>query len=181
MPLGHRLLMRRNLRRITGRLRHEAGFGLLELLIALTIVTVGIGALLSVFASSIVSLEHSNTEGTAVTLADRQLERYRSMPFNCVPTGFPFTPPDTCGTYTDFPNPYLPSQTTTPSDSPDQRIYTVTTSVTPPATSQCVVSTSSSPLATREIKVTVALQSGPTLGPVLAQETSCFSADGTTS
>ena len=66
-------------------LRSEQGIGLIELLIALTILAVGIAATTAVFASSLLDLQHSSKEGTAITLADRQLESYRAMPFNCLP------------------------------------------------------------------------------------------------
>jgi Tfp pilus assembly protein PilV len=152
----------------------EDGFGLIELLIAMTILTVAIGALIAVFGNSIVSLQHSAKEGTAITLADRQLESYRSMPFSCIPDASfpPATTPVGCGTYSGFPNPYASTQITSSTESPDHRTYKVTTEVR----------TSASPGpdygcgGTTQIKVTVALNSG---GPVLAKETSCFSSAGT--
>lgn len=153
-------------RRLTDRIHGEAAFGLIELLIALTVLTIAIGALLALFASSIAALAHSGKEGSAVTLADRQLETYRAMPFNCIPTALPFTPPSGCGAYTGFPNPYTAVQVTTTDESPDQRIYRVTTAVTGASGS------------TTQIKVTVVQNSG---GPVLAQETSFFSSAGTAS
>ena len=114
--------------------------------------------------TSIVSLRHSASEGTAITLADRQLETYRSMPFACIPDTT-FAEPAGCGTYSGFPNPYptagcsplttgCATQVTTSTESPDHRIYKVTT----------VVSSASG--SARQINVTVALNSG---GPVLAQ------------
>ena len=173
MPVGRRLLMRRMLRRIAPRFRDESGIGLIELLIALTILTVAIGALLAVFASSLASLQHSGKEGTAITLADRQLERYRSMPFECIPNSFPFTPPLTCGTYPEFPDPYAGSQTILGADSPDLRSYTVTT------VPSCADGTDPCPAGNPiQIKVTVALTSG---GPDLGAETSFFSDVGTSS
>ena len=128
MPLARRLLM---IKRVTGRIRDDAGFGLVELMIALTTLTVAIGALLALFASSMIALNHSGKEGTAITLADRQLESYRAMPFSCIPNSTLADPnPGGCGTYNGFPNPYAASQTTTTAESPDNRIYTVTTAVT---------------------------------------------------
>ena len=60
--------------------------------------------------------------------------------------------------------PYPASQTTTSADSPDHRLYTVTTALTNPSTG------------TTQITVTVALSTG---GNNLATETSYFSTNGT--
>jgi prepilin-type N-terminal cleavage/methylation domain-containing protein len=68
----------RRLRRLAA---HHAGFGLIEMLIALTLLTVAIGALVTVFASGSVSLRRAGQKGTAVTLADTQMEAYRKLPF----------------------------------------------------------------------------------------------------
>src|SRR5262249_9316742 len=83
MSVGRRLSMTRA--RLPRRLEGDAGFGLVELLIAMSILTVAIGALVAVFGSSLAVLRHASAEGTALTLADRQLEAYRSMPFTCIP------------------------------------------------------------------------------------------------
>ena len=134
--------------------------GLVELLIAMTVLAIGVGASLTLFADSLVSMRHASKEGTAITLADRQMETYRSMPFSCISSSF--SVPSGCITYSSFPDPYAASQTTTSSDSPDHRLYDVTTAI----------STSGSSL---QIEVTVAQQG--TSG-VLAQETSNFSSNG---
>jgi type II secretory pathway pseudopilin PulG len=168
----------------------ETGVGLIELLIALTLIAVGVGAALSVFASSIVSLQHGAKQGTAVSLADRQLEAYRAMSFDCLPTsltsgfttpaqvgvdpacGTPFVPPD----YTDprdptnpspYPNPFAATQSVTGTVSPDHRAYTVTTSI-------AANSASCGGNAT-QIIVSVTLAGNAT---VLAREASCFSSAG---
>ncbi len=150
----HRLLVIRRLRR---RLGSEAGIGLVELLIAMTVLAVGIGSTLTLFADSLFSMQHTGKEGTALTLADRQMETYRSMPYSCISSTF--VVPSGCLTYSGFQNPYAASQTTTSSDSPDHRLYDVTTAIG-------TVSGSG-----YQIKITVA-QHG-TSG-VLAQETSNF-------
>jgi Tfp pilus assembly protein PilV len=71
---------------MTTRLRRlglgaESAQGLIELLIALTVLAVGIGATLTLFADSLISQRHGAEEGTAITLADRQMETYQSMPY----------------------------------------------------------------------------------------------------
>ena len=144
-------------------LRAEAGIGLIELLISLTILVIGVAATLAVFSSSITGLRHTGQEGTALTLADRQLESYRAMPYACIPPAA-MTAPTGCLTPSGFPNPYAASQTTTSADSPDHKIYIVTTTLTSAAGSGV------------QISVSVALNSG---GPTLATESSYFSAAGT--
>jgi prepilin-type N-terminal cleavage/methylation domain-containing protein len=147
--------------------RSEEGFGLIELLIAMTILAIGIAATLAVFASSIVSLQHASKAGTALTITERQLEAYRAMPFTCVPRGGSIAMPAGCGvapTYTGFPNPYAGSQTVSGADAPDHRSYTVTTTVSPSTTNP-------------QITVAVALSSAP--AAALATESSYFSDAGT--
>ena len=46
---------------------------LIELLIAMTFLAVAVGALIAVFASTILSLRHTSVEGNALTLADKQM------------------------------------------------------------------------------------------------------------
>jgi type II secretory pathway pseudopilin PulG len=72
------------LRRSTQGAAGEEGFGLVELLIATTMLTIAIGSLLAVFVSSAVSLRRAGQKGTALTLADTQMERYRTQTFTAV-------------------------------------------------------------------------------------------------
>ena len=85
------------------------------------------------------------------------------MPFNCLPTTSSWTAPAGCLTPSGFPNPYSGSQTTSSTDSPDHRIYTVTTALSTPSA------------ATTQITVNVA----PSGGSTIATETSYFSSNGT--
>ena len=62
----------------------ESGSMLIELVIAMTFIVVAVGALMSSYASSMISLHHSGTEGTALTLADRQIEAYKSLPYDSI-------------------------------------------------------------------------------------------------
>jgi len=151
---------------VTPRLRKlslgsEGGQSLIELLIALTVLAIGIGSTLTIFADSLISMQHAGKEGTAITLADRQLETYQTMPYTCISSTF--ATPSGCLAFSGFPNPYAASQTTTSADSPDHRVYDVNTAITPQAGS------------TYQIKITVE-QHGTT--EVLAQETSDFSSAG---
>jgi type II secretory pathway pseudopilin PulG len=72
------------MRRLMRRAAAEGGFGLIELLIATTMLTIGIGALVTAFAASAVSLRRAGQKGTALTLADTQMERYRTRTFTAV-------------------------------------------------------------------------------------------------
>jgi type II secretory pathway pseudopilin PulG len=58
-------------------LRQEAGFGLVELLMAMTILNVGILAVVAGFNSGIVALRRSGAISTGTVLADKQMELYR--------------------------------------------------------------------------------------------------------
>lgn len=67
------------------RLRsEEEAFGLIELIVAMVLLAVGVGALLTVFVSSALSLQRAGQKGTALTLADTQMEYYRRLPFSGV-------------------------------------------------------------------------------------------------
>jgi type II secretory pathway pseudopilin PulG len=57
---------------------------LIELLIALTFITVAIGALMSVYSSSVVTMRHASIEGNALTLVDKQMELLKTMSYASV-------------------------------------------------------------------------------------------------
>jgi Tfp pilus assembly protein PilE len=63
------------------RLRTEEGWGLLELLIALTLLNVGVLALVASMNSTAVALRRASTISTAATLADAQMELYRALEY----------------------------------------------------------------------------------------------------
>jgi Tfp pilus assembly protein PilV len=60
-------------------LKEERGFGLIELLIALTLLNVGILALVAAFNSGALALQRASKTSTASALADKQMELYRSI------------------------------------------------------------------------------------------------------
>lgn len=64
------------------RLRRDDGQGLIELIVALTILAVGIGAVLTVLTGSALSLQRSDQKGTALTLAETQIELYRNLAYS---------------------------------------------------------------------------------------------------
>jgi len=68
--------------------RNEQGFGLVELLIALTVLAVGILGVASAFMSGMVTLRRAGQTATATALADRQLERYRGVEVDTTGDGF---------------------------------------------------------------------------------------------
>ena len=64
------------------RLRREDGFGLIELLVAVVILSVGIMALMGVFAAGTLSLRRSASTSTGTAVADKVMEVYRGLK-NC--------------------------------------------------------------------------------------------------
>jgi type II secretory pathway pseudopilin PulG len=66
------------------RLRNEAGFGLVELLIAMTMLNIGILALVSAFTSGSVVLARANQVATAATVADTQMELFRGLKYTSI-------------------------------------------------------------------------------------------------
>ena len=64
------------------RLRAESGSMLIELLIAMTFLAVAVGALLSVYSSSVVTLRHASIEGNALALVDKQMETFKTLPYS---------------------------------------------------------------------------------------------------
>jgi prepilin-type N-terminal cleavage/methylation domain-containing protein len=99
-------------RKILATLRHEdGGFGLIELLIAMTVLVVGLLSLVAAFSSGYVATNRASVTGTASVLADRQMEAYRGMTFRAI-----------ASVTTSY------SSSTTP-PSPDGRQYTVTATV----------------------------------------------------
>ena len=72
--------------RLKSRLRAEEGMTLIELLIAMTVMSIGIAALVAGFSSGIVSINHSRLTSTAGSLADQQMELYRQASFASLPT-----------------------------------------------------------------------------------------------
>lgn len=70
---------------ISARVREESGFGLVELLIAMTVMVVGITALVAAMNSGMVSLQRAAKSSTAAAVADIQMEGYRKLRFTSIP------------------------------------------------------------------------------------------------
>jgi prepilin-type N-terminal cleavage/methylation domain-containing protein len=75
-------------------LRAEEGMTLIELLIAMAVLSIGIAALVAGFSSGVVSINRARVTSTAGTLADQQMELYRQAAFTSLPMGLqtPTTP-----------------------------------------------------------------------------------------
>jgi type II secretory pathway pseudopilin PulG len=67
---------------------------LIELLIAMVVMSIGIAALVAGFSSGVVSINRARLTSTAGTLADKQMELYRQAAFASLPVGLqtPTTP-----------------------------------------------------------------------------------------
>jgi type II secretory pathway pseudopilin PulG len=83
----HRLVGTTVRDRVVARLRREEGFGLVELLIAMLVMALGIMALVAAFSSGMVALNNASRTGTAGTLADKQMEAYRALPYGSIRLG----------------------------------------------------------------------------------------------
>ena len=161
------------------RLRSQEGFGLIELLMAMSILAIAISAQLAVFASSYASIVRASIKGTAVSLADKQMETYRTLPYSCVYltsasgdtvysadsaysgsqiTGSgcsPYTTPATTAT--------TASQTVT---GPDNRSYRVDTYI--------VTTTPTGGRALKQVTVVVRKVTNGVVGSVLSRQSSTF-------
>jgi prepilin-type N-terminal cleavage/methylation domain-containing protein len=75
-------------------LRAEEGMTLIELLIAMVIMSIGIAALVAGFSSGVLSINRARLASTAGSLADQRMELYRQAAFTSLPIGLqtPTTP-----------------------------------------------------------------------------------------
>ena len=78
-------------------LRAEEGMTLIELLIAMTVMSIGIAALVAGFSSGVVSINRARVTSTAGALADQQMETFRQGSFAAVVSKAGAPGPD--GTY----------------------------------------------------------------------------------
>ena len=68
----------------TSRPGREEGFTLVELLIAMMVLTVGILALVGAFTAGYTALNRSSSTSSASVLADSQMERFRALQYNAI-------------------------------------------------------------------------------------------------
>ena len=184
-PVARRPVVRRAL----SSMHDESGSLLLELVISLVFLAIAVGALMSVFASSMVSLRDAGISGTAQTLVERQMEAYKTLPYPSLklsaataPGGsdiYVTSPPSIVGV--GFANvtggTTAASACITPLNAnqqcatqrfigPDHRTYRVDSYV--------VAATPSGGRPGLQITVAVRLMNGSTPGPIEAQTTSAF-------
>jgi type II secretory pathway pseudopilin PulG len=125
-------------------LRREGGFGLVELLMAMTMLNIGLLAVVAAFSSGIVSLNRASRVTTAAVLADGQMELYRALTYSSIrlePTSIPGSAPYTTDTAYSAsqvtascpgpPDECNASRQTTGADGKSYRIDTFIVSVTP--------------------------------------------------
>ncbi len=77
------------------RVREQAGMGLVELLIAMTVMAIGIFALVAGFSSGHVALQRASNATSAASVADERMEGYRALRYSAIPTCQPTTRPAT--------------------------------------------------------------------------------------
>jgi prepilin-type N-terminal cleavage/methylation domain-containing protein len=66
------------------RAREEEGFGLIELLIALIVLSIGILALFGAFNAGAIAIRRASNVSTAAALADQQMEGFRAMTYSSI-------------------------------------------------------------------------------------------------
>ena len=71
------------------RATREEGFTLVELLIAMVVMSIGITAIVAGYSSGILAVDRAKAGTTAGALADRQMETFRQGSFASVPTSSP--------------------------------------------------------------------------------------------
>jgi Tfp pilus assembly protein PilV len=81
---------------------NEAGFGLVELLIAMVVLNIGLLAIVAAFSSGAVAIKRAGNVATASALADQQMEIYRALPYQAIGLN---TSAATDSTYTSEPAP----------------------------------------------------------------------------
>jgi type II secretory pathway pseudopilin PulG len=125
-------------------LRREGGFGLIELLMAMTMLNIGLLAVIAAFSSGIISLNRASRVTTAAVLADGQMELYRALTYGAIRleiSSIPLTAPYTTdtafnasqvtGTCPGIPDECNASRQATGADRKDYRIDTYIVSVSP--------------------------------------------------
>jgi type II secretory pathway pseudopilin PulG len=69
---------------VTRAAREESGFGLIELVIAMTMLNIGILAIVAAFNSGTLALTRANKISNASALADTQMELYRGLKYQSI-------------------------------------------------------------------------------------------------
>jgi Tfp pilus assembly protein PilV len=69
---------------VLSRARSQEGFGLIELLMAMTMLNIGILALVAAFQSGAFALQRASKTSTAAAIADIQMERFRATTYTSI-------------------------------------------------------------------------------------------------
>jgi Tfp pilus assembly protein PilV len=69
---------------VLSRARRQDGFGLIELLIAMTMLNIGVLAIVAAFQSGAFALQRASKISTAASVADIQMERYRALTYTAI-------------------------------------------------------------------------------------------------
>jgi Tfp pilus assembly protein PilV len=155
----------------------EAGFGLIELLIAMVILNVGLLAIVASFQAGIISLGRASRVTTAAVLADQQMELYRAVTYTSIrldSSSIPGTAP-----YTTDPA-YNASQITTPTCTgtplPDEcNASRIVTGADNKSYRVDVYIVQATPTGGRALKkVTIVVRDGTTLSHVYVRQASSF-------
>jgi Tfp pilus assembly protein PilE len=133
------------------RLRREDGVMLIELMLAMTVLSVALMSMMATYSTGYLSVNRASVKGTASTLADTTMETYRGREYTAIAPG------TTTTTYTKASTP----------PSPDARTYVVTSVVT------TAVATNTSGIAARTIK-TVSITVNDAAGKTWARQKSVF-------
>jgi prepilin-type N-terminal cleavage/methylation domain-containing protein len=64
--------------------RGSGGFGMIELLIAMTVLSVGVLAVFAMFQSGMVQIKRAANVSTAAALADSEIEEFRAIKYNVI-------------------------------------------------------------------------------------------------
>jgi type II secretory pathway pseudopilin PulG len=69
---------------LVDRSRREAGFGMIELLCAMGVMSVGILAVFAMFQSGMIQIKRASNVSTAAALADSEMEKFRAVKYNVI-------------------------------------------------------------------------------------------------
>lgn len=69
-------------RPLPARLREEQGFGMIELIAAMTVMLIGTLAVFSLFQAGIIQIRRASIATTAAALADAEMERFRAVRYD---------------------------------------------------------------------------------------------------
>ena len=154
---------------VLGRLRRdEGGFGLVEILIALTILAIAILAIFAGFSSGMLALQRAGRASTGATLADKKMEEFRRLQYSAIAIASTADTPTGADGRT-----YWRSTDVSYACVITGSTFAYDTSTTPPTPTCSTVGG----VASRPVKlVTIIVRDGTATARVLMRETSTFDA-----